>query len=123
MLAECTSDHDCPYHKSCINERCLDPCTHGSVSCGRDAECKVQFHRASCECPQGTQGDPRISCISGHCQYDSDCADHEACDRLNRVCSPVCSDRLDTCGVNAYCTGVNHGEIQKLFISKISNLC
>lgn len=66
----------------------------------------MQQHRANCVCPQGTQGDPLISCISGLCQYNEDCADHEACDRLNRVCRPVCDDQ--SCGKNAMCHGRKH---------------
>lgn len=47
-----------------------------------------------------------VSCIRGVCQYNEDCADHEACDRLNRVCKPVCEQ--DTCAKNAICTGRQH---------------
>lgn len=57
-------------------------------------------------CPIGTQGNPFISCVTGHCQYNEDCADHEACDRLNRVCRPVCDS--DTCAPQATCIGRHH---------------
>lgn len=49
-----------------------------------------------------------ISCISGLCQYNEDCADHEMCDRLNHICRPVCSK--NSCGLNAYCEGIKHGK-------------
>lgn len=47
-----------------------------------------------------------LSCISGICHYNEDCADHEACDRLNRVCRPVCDE--DTCADTAICKGIQH---------------
>lgn len=86
------------------------------MQCGRGAQCVVYHHRATCECPKGTQGDALISCISGLCQYNEDCADHEMCDRLNHVCRPVCNK--NSCGINAYCEGVNHGTENEL-ISQI----
>lgn len=102
--AECKINSDCPYDKACINEHCLNPCI--STTCGRGAECAVQVHVAQCRCPVGTQGNPLLSCIAGVCQYNEDCADHEACDRLNRVCRPVCED--DTCADTATCIGQQH---------------
>lgn len=105
--AECKSDSECPFDKACINENCLDPCRNGGTAqCGRGAECTIQSHHAQCTCPAGTQGNPLISCISVKCQYNEDCADHEACDRLNRVCRPVCDD--DTCADSATCLGREH---------------
>ncbi|RZF34371.1 hypothetical protein LSTR_LSTR008910 [Laodelphax striatellus] len=101
---ECKIDADCLYDKACLNGNCISPCI--SVSCGRGAECRVQAHLAQCVCPQGTQGNPQVSCVSVVCQYNEDCADHEACDRLNRVCRPVCED--DTCAKSATCTARDH---------------
>lgn len=106
FLAECSSDSDCLHDKACVNGNCLNPCLHSSVLCGRGAECRVQLHQAQCVCPSGTQGDPFVSCITSICQYNEDCADHEACDRLNRLCRPVCSE--DTCANTALCVGRNH---------------
>ncbi|KAE8745541.1 hypothetical protein FOCC_FOCC007730, partial [Frankliniella occidentalis] len=103
---QCKADTDCVYDKACIEGNCLNPCVHGAVQCGRGAECLVQAHRAQCVCPAGTQGDPFLSCVAGVCQYNEDCADHEACDRLNRVCRPVCDD--ETCAVTATCAGRRH---------------
>lgn len=108
FTAECKIDSDCPFDKACINEKCLDPCD-SSTHCGRNAECIVQYHRAQCNCPIGMQGNPLISCISVVCQYNEDCADHEACDRLNRVCRAVCED--DTCADTAVCVGRGHQPI------------
>jgi hypothetical protein len=52
------------------------------------------------------QGNPLVACISGICQYNEDCADHEACDRLNRVCRAVCDE--DSCAETATCIGQQH---------------
>lgn len=104
FLAECRNDDECPYDKACYNEKCLNPCS--SSQCGKGAECLAQQHRANCICPAGTQGNPLVSCVTGLCQYNEDCADHEACDRLNRICRPVCDE--ESCGSNAYCKGMNH---------------
>lgn len=82
----------------------MNPC--GQQQCGRGAECQAQQHRANCVCPIGTQGNPFISCITGLCQYNEDCADHESCDRLNRICRPVCDDQ--SCGTSAYCKASKH---------------
>lgn len=82
----------------------MNPCI--SQTCGRGAECIVQNHYAQCQCPLGTQGNPLVSCITGICHYNEDCADHEACDRLNRVCRPVCDE--DTCADTATCVGRQH---------------
>lgn len=104
LTAECKTDNDCPYDKSCINEYCLNPCT--THLCGRGAECFVQSHFPQCRCPLGTQGNPQVACITGVCQYNEDCADHEACDRLNRICRPVCDSGV--CANTAICTGRRH---------------
>lgn len=104
QTAECKVDNDCPYNKACISENCINPCS--TISCGRGAECTAQNHRAQCQCPPGTQGDPLLACITGQCQYNEDCADHEACDRLNRICRPVCDE--ETCAATARCVGQNH---------------
>lgn len=74
-LAECKSDNDCPYDKTCQNNNCVTPCLLGDIVCGRGAECIAVSHRAQCVCPRGTQGDPRIACISIVCHYNEDCAD------------------------------------------------
>lgn len=104
--AECESDNDCPYEKACYNQKCLNPCTYGPLQCGRGADCFAQIHRANCMCKRGHQGNPLISCVTGQCQYNEDCADDEACDRLNRVCRHVCEH--DTCADTAICTGRKH---------------
>uniref|UniRef100_A0A6E8W1C0 Dumpy n=1 Tax=Anopheles coluzzii TaxID=1518534 RepID=A0A6E8W1C0_ANOCL len=103
---ECKIDAECPFDKACFNEKCISPCTYGATQCGRGADCVAQSHRAVCICPLGTQGNPFVSCVTGMCQYNEDCAEHEACDRLNRVCRPVCDD--ETCARTATCVARNH---------------
>lgn len=104
ISAGCKADSDCVYDKACINSNCLNPCT--THSCGHGAECIVQAHKPHCICPAGTQGSPMVSCVSVVCQYNEDCADHEACDRLNRRCRPVCEQ--DTCAEQATCLAQSH---------------
>lgn len=104
FAAECRIDSDCLYDKACISGNCLSPCRESS--CGRGAECRAVAHSAQCICPPGTQGDPHVSCVTVVCQYNEDCADHEACDRLNRVCRPVCE--ADVCGTRATCIARSH---------------
>lgn len=84
----------------------MDPCRHGPTKCGTNAQCSAQDHQAACTCPAGTQGNPLIACVTGQCQYNEDCRDDEACDRLNRVCRPVCHS--DDCAPSAKCVGRNH---------------
>lgn len=52
------------------------------------------------------QGDPHVTCTSAICHYNEDCDKHEACDRLNRVCRPVCGE--GTCAPTAVCVADNH---------------
>lgn len=60
-----------------------------------------------------------ISCIRGLCQYNEDCPDDEACDRLNRVCRPVCE--TDTCASTAQCVGRNHQPICSCLPGTVGN--
>lgn len=84
----------------------MNPCSFKSINCGVNAECRAENHQGTCVCPVGTQGNPFISCITGQCQYNEDCADHETCNRLNRICVPVCTE--STCAQDAQCIGRNH---------------
>lgn len=106
--AECTSDDNCPFDKSCINRYCQDPCALGSP-CGRDAICQVVAHASTCRCPPGTQGDPHRACISAVCHYNEDCDESQLCNRLNRVCQPACSE--NACAPGAICTAKDHRPI------------
>ena len=56
---ECQINSDCPYDKSCISQKCRDPCPG---SCGANADCRVVSHNPICSCPPGYTGDPLESC-------------------------------------------------------------
>lgn len=57
---ECTTDPECPDHLACIREKCQNPCF--TSTCGINAECKAQRHRAVCYCKPGYEGDPYRIC-------------------------------------------------------------
>lgn len=57
---ECMSSSDCSQDKSCINEKCKDPCPG---TCGINAQCRVVNHNPICSCMSGFTGDPFIRCI------------------------------------------------------------
>ncbi|KAI4480699.1 hypothetical protein M0802_014155, partial [Mischocyttarus mexicanus] len=57
---ECVINSDCPSDKSCIREKCLDPCPG---SCGTLAQCSVFNHIPICTCPDGYTGDPFSYCV------------------------------------------------------------
>lgn len=56
---ECTQNSDCPSHRACVNQRCVDPCPG---ACGLNARCDVLNHVPSCSCPEGYLGDPFYRC-------------------------------------------------------------
>lgn len=74
--------------------------------CGRGAHCIAMDHRAQCTCPLGTQGNAKIACTIARCQFNEDCADHEICERFNRVCRPACEEH--SCAEEATCEAQNH---------------
>ncbi len=57
---ECTTDPECLLHLACLQQKCQDPCK--TLRCGRNAECKVNSHRAYCVCKRGYEGDPQRVC-------------------------------------------------------------
>ena len=57
---ECTTDPECADHLACIREKCQNPCF--TSTCGINAECKAQRHRAVCYCKPGYEGDPYRIC-------------------------------------------------------------
>lgn len=56
---ECTISAECSSDKSCIQEKCIDPCPG---SCGFGALCNVINHTPICTCPENFIGDPFASC-------------------------------------------------------------
>lgn len=57
---ECVVSSDCAQDKSCMNQRCKDPCPG---TCGLHARCQIVNHNPICSCPSGYSGDPFVRCI------------------------------------------------------------
>lgn len=57
---ECVMNSDCPKTKSCVNQKCVDPC--GAGVCSSNAECFVANHSPYCTCLVGYTGNPSIGC-------------------------------------------------------------
>lgn len=56
---ECVLNTDCPWDKSCQNNKCRNPC---SGACGSNAECRVAHHSPYCTCIYGYTGNPLVAC-------------------------------------------------------------
>lgn len=56
---ECLMNSDCSRDKSCINNKCRNPCPG---TCGINAECIVNNHIPTCNCLQQYTGDPLRAC-------------------------------------------------------------
>lgn len=56
---ECTVNSDCSSSKSCVNNKCRDPCPG---TCGLNAVCQVVSHTPLCTCNNGYTGDPFRYC-------------------------------------------------------------
>lgn len=57
---ECTMNSECSQDKTCVDNRCIDPCPG---LCGRNARCKVLAHNPICTCSADFTGDPFIECV------------------------------------------------------------
>lgn len=57
---ECIVSSECPLDKSCINQKCKDPCPG---TCGQNAKCQVVNHNPICSCNNGYTGDPFVRCV------------------------------------------------------------
>lgn len=56
---ECVQNSDCPYDKSCMNTKCVNPCIG---TCGFNAECQVRHHQPVCSCLPHFTGNPSQGC-------------------------------------------------------------
>ena len=54
----CRVDSDCLKDEICKDGRCQDPCSH----CGSGALCSTEGGQVLCLCPEGTTGNPTVSC-------------------------------------------------------------
>lgn len=65
---ECSLSSDCPLDKTCVRNRCVNPCIN---SCGTNANCEVVTHMAVCTCPSRTTGNAFIQCSPVKGNYDN----------------------------------------------------
>lgn len=56
---ECVLNNECPRDKSCIRNKCIDPCPG---TCGSNALCSVINHIPMCSCIQGYNGNAFVAC-------------------------------------------------------------
>jgi len=132
IAAVCESDSQCTPDMACLNRRCINPCTVNP--CSPNAECHIENHRRTCQCPHGYVGDPFINCYEGtvyffsflnisdhtffislpftftenivlaECRINTECPSDKAC--INQLCQDPCSS--NRCGLNAECITINH---------------
>ena len=57
---ECVTNGDCDGSKSCLNNKCVDPCPG---TCGLNAECLVFNHAPRCSCLPRYTGNPSKTCL------------------------------------------------------------
>ena len=57
----CSNDPECPDWNACVDSQCKDPCA--SDPCGIEAFCSTHYHLATCSCPEGWAGNPKVKCI------------------------------------------------------------
>lgn len=131
---ECVISSDCDRTKSCVNNKCVDPCPD---VCGFGATCRTVNHSPICSCPTQTIGDPFVECrpvlneptnpclpspcspngicrvLNGaavctypECITNDDCSSDRSC--FNQKCSDPC---INACGLNAICNAINHQPI------------
>lgn len=104
LPGDCVTDDDCTQVTKCFNNHCVNPCEKLSP-CGENANCLVTKHKAECECPSDSQGDPYKKCIKFECTKDNHCPQEEAC--VNNKCKNACS-LPRACGRNADCFSKSH---------------
>lgn len=79
---ECVINADCASDKTCINNKCINPCPE---VCGRHAECRVVANTVSCTCPKNYVGNAFVQCM------------------LEIVQEPINPCEPSPCGSNAEC--------------------
>lgn len=110
---------DCPADKSCIRNKCKDPCPG---VCGINADCSTRNHIPICTCRDGYIGDPFASCqivrdeeitektIIDVCR-PTPCGPNSRCHEANGVAVCSCEDEYiglppncePECTVNSQC--------------------
>ncbi|CAN7945363.1 unnamed protein product, partial [Ixodes pacificus] len=77
-------------------------------TCGKNANCLGEHHKAICECLPGYVYDGTGCQVPDDCAVDEDCLEHESCRHQSggNKCVDVCLRH--TCGPNARCLGQRH---------------
>ena len=76
---ECVEHSDCAPDKSCVGNQCKNPCSIPGV-CGKNADCRPEFHLHTCTCKAGFTGDAKLGCTSiAYCSSELDCPSGEQC--------------------------------------------
>ena len=86
---ECVSFPECTSAQSCIDNRCVDPCTVPGV-CGQNTECVARRHRHRCSCKAGYTGDANFGCsLISYCKTEDQCPSGQQCN--GGRCVPGCT--------------------------------
>ena len=101
----CRSDDDCSDQHSCINRQCVPACAPDESTCGKEAVCHISKHHPVCECPPGSVGNPRISCVTIGCLSNTECPPSHAC--VNGKCADPCTTS-NPCDRSEICRVFNH---------------
>lgn len=92
-LIECSENSDCPHSKSCLDSRCVNPCSIPNA-CGQNSNCVVENHVGICSCQPGTTGNPLLGCVAlQYCSADNQCPSGTIC-RVG-VCSAICTSNRE----------------------------
>lgn len=79
VALECLGHNECPADKSCVNNKCVNPCSIPGV-CGKNSECVARSHLHQCFCKPGFTGDATLGCTDiTYCQVETDCPSGEQC--------------------------------------------
>ncbi|KAK8768440.1 hypothetical protein V5799_015096, partial [Amblyomma americanum] len=108
---ECLENRDCGERFECKLgtkgvKQCRDVCE--DKTCGKNAVCLGEHHKAICECLPGFIYDGTGCQVPDDCAVDQDCLEHEACRHQSggNKCVDVCLRHA--CGPNAKCIGQKH---------------
>ena len=90
---ECSDNNECAASKSCVNSKCVDPCSLPNA-CGQNANCITDNHVGVCSCLPGTTGNPLLGCVQiQYCSADNQCPSGTKCN--NGICCALCSSSRD----------------------------
>ena len=93
LRIECSDNNECPSSRSCIDSKCVDPCSLANT-CGQNANCLTENHGGVCSCFPGTTGNPLLGCVAiQYCNSDNQCPTSTKCN--NGICCAVCSSSRD----------------------------